>query len=790
MRRVIALPNFPVAQSGIPISLAAVAASGSQINLTATYSGLVGVTTYNFYCLVGYSWVLIASQASATYAYTGLTLNTAYAFQATVNTADGRTSMPSPVVSVTTSAGSRNYGAINAAGYDYATPNQPFANLLKSAVSGSTYYGYFPWNTVSGGAGSSTGEEGYVQADANGYPTSLVAGNGFSGTQKFTKICCLTNYTQSISGIPNTAHVYPPGLYTFQVSGGASGTQMQITGDVDSTYTPTTTGGCSASLSGSTLTININQASGASGTVTFNVATPSSSGLVLWWTAVPSASNYPTNMYLGLQSLLTAWNAGTYINPLLLSQWSGASLIRFMDWLSTNPQMPAYALSANIPANTAAGYTGTLVATSGGPSSANWNRPSGTYPVLFANGNSGGTPDTPQTNTATFTFGSSSVTFNQAITYAVTGAQQALMVPWFTSWANRPQVANLSWNTPLGCPLEVCVAATKQLAAANGTNVDCWTNVPAQFNSFQGYAAAFNSSYAAWLVANQPTGKHVVEYTNEYWNDAQPQINRAFASMGTHLMPAQTNVYEAADEFYGIQVGALSAAIKSAYGANFTASNVVISMGAQLSGSGGGYHLRYAMNAPDWVALGNVAPYTQGVGAVHFPVYWTNVSSTDFNNIIANNSGQAAQLSCLFGLMYSNTYGGTTYSNSIGASGIVGGVIAAIPAATTYNSSQPWGSLPVYGYEGGSNFSVSGAAETLVIAAMRDTRMQYVMYDPTNQLSTNAGFLPMCIAQGFSFLAYYYDCGVYGGYQWGLAESAMQTVAAPKLAGQQAWMAA
>lgn len=102
--RVRAIPIAPVALSGIPVTLTAVTASGNQINLAVTYGGIIAVTSYQFYMVVGFSWVLLASQSSASYAATGLTPNTTYTFEATVTVADGRTSMPSAVVNATTSS--------------------------------------------------------------------------------------------------------------------------------------------------------------------------------------------------------------------------------------------------------------------------------------------------------------------------------------------------------------------------------------------------------------------------------------------------------------------------------------------------------------------------------------------------------------------------------------------------------------------------------------------------------------------------------------------------------------
>ena len=102
MRRIVSIPQFPQPQSGIPVTLTAGAASSTQINLTATYGGQVPVVSYSFYILIGFSWTLLVTQAGATASSTGLSPSTTYIYRVTVTTADGRTSMPSPVASATT----------------------------------------------------------------------------------------------------------------------------------------------------------------------------------------------------------------------------------------------------------------------------------------------------------------------------------------------------------------------------------------------------------------------------------------------------------------------------------------------------------------------------------------------------------------------------------------------------------------------------------------------------------------------------------------------------------------
>src|ERR1700675_4235255 len=119
---------------------------------------------------------------------------------------------------------------VNLNSIGYFTPEQPFTNLLNQAGSNSSEHMPHPWFTGTSPGTSDTGEEPWLVVDADGYATTLVAGNGFSGSQVFTEITTLMNFAlngQDPSGFGNTlanygAGVpsrYPTGSYTFQFQG-------------------------------------------------------------------------------------------------------------------------------------------------------------------------------------------------------------------------------------------------------------------------------------------------------------------------------------------------------------------------------------------------------------------------------------------------------------------------------------------------------------------------------------------------------------------------------------------
>jgi hypothetical protein len=72
------------------VSLSAVGVSTTSINLTATYVGLPNIASYTFWQwdAAHSAWVVLTTQAGATYAVNGLTISTTYRFMAAANTVE------------------------------------------------------------------------------------------------------------------------------------------------------------------------------------------------------------------------------------------------------------------------------------------------------------------------------------------------------------------------------------------------------------------------------------------------------------------------------------------------------------------------------------------------------------------------------------------------------------------------------------------------------------------------------------------------------------------------------
>lgn len=144
----------------------------------------------------------------------------------------------------------------------------------------------------------------------------------------------------------------------------------------------------------------------------------------------------------------------------------------------------------------------------------------------------------------------------------------------------------------------------------------------------------------------------------------------------------------------------------------------------------------------------------------------------------------ANPLNTMFGLMYSNTYGGITYPGMASA-GFVGSKIANMTSVLSGISSYAWyASMQLEFYEIGTNFVtngfISGTYQTnftnLIVSMDRDARMAYVLHDPTHALSSNPGYLDSLKTftphVGNWHFGDAYPPSIYG--EWGIFESALQ----------------
>ena len=180
----------------------------------------------------------------------------------------------------------------------------PFLNLVKQCGQYGTYQDS-AWYT-SNGSTLDTGEERYLVLDSNGYPMSLVAGNGFSGTQQFTFAQTFL-YHASPALAPGQTYRYPPGTYRLKYIGQG---------------TVTLSGDASFSLS------NAQANTYVSGTFT---VTPTTS-LSLNVTAIGSGSDYPRDISVVQSVYASQFDAGAVFNPQFLALFSGVKCVRTMQW--------------------------------------------------------------------------------------------------------------------------------------------------------------------------------------------------------------------------------------------------------------------------------------------------------------------------------------------------------------------------------------------------------------------------------------------------------------------------
>jgi hypothetical protein len=619
----------------------------------------------------------------------------------------------------------------NLAGINYFSPELPFLNIVKSGSSNGIDP-MLPWMTsTSAGLTWSTKEEGYVPVDSNGYPTSLTSTHG---GQTFSTINLLLNY--GLPKAPGTTFPYDGANTVYRLQATGNGT-LKISGDASAT-----------------LTIR----DGGTHSTTFTVVNPNV-GLILSWTAIgggTGAQAYPINISVVNSAYAASYDAGAIFNPKFLASLAPYRLLRFMDWLNTNAQL--------IPVS----FTGAIAphATSATLNTA-WTGNTGTYSLVI-----GDFSYIPSVNTtvlqATLTFGSTAVTFATAPSIALS-AKAAAYIPLYGSWATRPTPSALSYSA-LGAPYEVAFALCKQVS------VDCWINVPMGMNVFTGQSAFWTNLATLAQSTLGSSHKLYVEYSNEIWNGGFQSFNYSNI-VGVTAFKSSGGGYYAAQEWMGTQVAQMADAIYAVYGSAAFNKQVIVSMGGQYQ-SGAPAFLIEAMNTPDW---SGGAAYTHHIGAYHFAPYFSinEISNADANTILST----ANPANTFFGLAYTNVLEGRTYS-SLPSQGFVGSNQVWNAALVAGLSDQPWAGLPMLGYEGGSALQTTGEAtsgntawQSLLATVHRDARFSYLYYDPTHQLSSNPGYLPWLMSQGFTSINQFNDVGTPSQFgEWGALESVQQTI--------------
>jgi hypothetical protein len=196
-----------------------------------------------------------------------------------------------------TSANANSPLGINLTNVSISDPEIPLINIFHAGGG---------WMTHSGSSWD-TGEEQYLNLDANGYPITLTAVHE-TGAQKFTSVGTLL-----ARNLPNTANgAYPAGRYIVLYDG-----QGTMTYQFDAVK--------NATLS-------------TPGRDVLDV-TPTSGGgihLIITSTDPNHTGNYIRNIRVVQASNEAAVNAGQVFNPAFLSLLQKFRVLRFMDWLQTN----------------------------------------------------------------------------------------------------------------------------------------------------------------------------------------------------------------------------------------------------------------------------------------------------------------------------------------------------------------------------------------------------------------------------------------------------------------------
>lgn len=211
-----------------------------------------------------------------------------------------------PLADAATAANAQSPLGTNLNGIAFFTSEQPFLNVFKTTAVSRTSIG---WTTSSPTVGD-TGEEQYLQLDADGYPTTLTASSADPHAQQFQWV-----YLVLLFNLPNSNHgtglPYRAGQYVVLYDG--QGTMSY---------------GLDAQL-----------VSSAPGRDVINVQTPhSNSGISLAIKATDPnhTGNYIRNIRVVKAEEEALLAAGNVFSPNFLSLIQHFRALRFMDWLSTN----------------------------------------------------------------------------------------------------------------------------------------------------------------------------------------------------------------------------------------------------------------------------------------------------------------------------------------------------------------------------------------------------------------------------------------------------------------------
>ena len=478
-------------------------------------------------------------------------------------------------------------------------------------------------------------------------------------------------------------------------------------------------------------------------------------GILLEITAITNAADHPRDISVVQDALASNYDAGAIFNPAFTAALNGFSSLRFMEWMKMNNEFSGYANPGSVPA----GATGLTLSSA-------WSNPSGSYPIIFIDG---------ERRAANFTLGSVSVTWSGALANEIKGngktwqwGSQTYYAPLYVinkTWTGRARPSNAFWGLKDGVPLEIIVALCNQLRA------NCYVNVPLLYSDSDIDAMAdlvmlgtnMQSGYGG--LASPLTASF--ELSNEVWNSAFVQYDIA-ASLGGSAWPTADSSggnYAWNRNYFGMRTAQMAKDLQTAVGtALFT--RVIPVIGAQAAST---YSATSALQSAYWSG-GPASNYP--IKAIAIGPYWgNNPSAGDCTAMTGQRDGGLADF---FATLVSNTgASGYTYS-SVPAGGYLGQVEDWIKSYRELVSSYP--SLNLIAYEAGQNFyaTASGTCAgwpALITAAERDARMASAYTRFLTTWQSDVGGTEANVMNLFNDV---YPPSQFGA--WGLLESIMQPV--------------
>ena len=307
----------------VPTGLTPTAANGS---VALSWNPSTGATSYTVLRAASSSgpFAAIGTSVVAAYTDTGLNDGTVYYYEVSAADSNGASANSAPVSAIPTAGAAGNLRGplgVNVSTLNYYTNEMPFLNSMKTAgpYNNTANQGWMTENAN----GGETNEEAYLQVDANGYPTTLVASSQDPNQpQLFTQVSVLVmrKYPYVANAPSGTNGYYPGGYYAVLYDG-----QGKLSYGADATFVST-----SATASGGRDLITVN---------------PSAGGIYVRITSTDpdGTGNYLRNIRLvqtGSDGTATpgsneaALANGQIFTPQFLSLMSPFSLIRFMQWFN------------------------------------------------------------------------------------------------------------------------------------------------------------------------------------------------------------------------------------------------------------------------------------------------------------------------------------------------------------------------------------------------------------------------------------------------------------------------